>query len=142
MKKKTVKRIILTTVSVFVLLVGVLAVHIYLVTRPKPATEHTIAMARINFKQNISDADAAKVSTWLYQQKGVDHVLINPTSKIGIFTYYPVKANASSIVNNLQSNLNYQVQRYVPTEAEMKGGCPVASNSFAYKFSSFIQKVF
>lgn len=142
MKKRNIKKLVLGTLGITLLLVVVLAVHIYMVTRPKPATASTVAMARIDFKQTINDADASKVAQWLYQQKGVDHVLINAQTKIGVFTFYPVKANATTIINNLQSNLHYSVQRYIPTAEEMKGGCPVASNSLAYKFSSFIQKVF
>jgi hypothetical protein len=54
----------------------VLCIHIYIVAKPK-ADEQTIAMARIDFKQDINQEDADKITAWLYQQKGVDHIFIN-----------------------------------------------------------------
>jgi len=61
----------------FLFLVLVLAVHIYWVTRPKAPDANTKIMARIDIKQPITQADADKITTWLYQQKGIDHVLVN-----------------------------------------------------------------
>jgi hypothetical protein len=142
MKRRTLKKILLTSLSVFALLVVVLCVHIYIVTRPKAPTEKSRVMARIDFKQPINQDDAVKITAWLYQQKGVDHVLVNPKSEIAIFTFYPVKVNANDIVKNLTSSLNYKAERYIPTEADLAKSCPVSPNSFSYKFYKTIKQIF
>ena len=142
MTRKTIKKIALGALSFLALMIIVLAVHIYVVTRPK-VDEHTRIMARIDMNKYIDQQDADKITAWLYQQNGVDHVLCNPKTSIAVFTYSPLKANANSIAANLIANLNYpDAKRYIPSEAEMKGGCPVASTSFTYKAYSFIKHIF
>src|SRR6188472_3538913 len=130
MKKKTFKKVVLGTIASVLFLFIVLCIHIYVVMKPKAPDAHTIAMARIDFKQNITTADAAAISGWLYQQKGIAHVLCNPATKIAVFTFYPVKANADEIVTQLRSNLHYTATRFVPSTKELASGCPVASTSF------------
>jgi len=142
MKKGLLKKILLTTGSVFLLLVGVLCIHIYMVTRPKAPDAHTRVMARIDFKQDISKEDANKITTWMYQQKGVDHVVYNPVSKILVFTFAPVNTTADQIVNNMRSSLNYNAVRFVPSEKDLKSGCPVATASFTYKAYSLFKHIF
>ncbi len=139
MKKGLLRKILLSSLAVFFLLVGVLAVHIYIVTRPKAPGPNTRVMARIDIRQPVSQQESDKITAWLYQQKGVDHVMVNPKTEIVVFTFFPVKADANTIVKNFKSTLNYSnAKRYIPTEAELKGGCPAAPNSIKYKlYSSF-----
>jgi hypothetical protein len=124
MQKRTWKRIALTVPGVFILGVIVLAIHIYTVTRPR-VDASTRIMARIDIKQDISAADADKITAWLYQQKGVDHVLVNPRSDIAIFSYAPVQNNATAIVNRFKKEMSYKADRYLPSADEMSSGCPV-----------------
>jgi hypothetical protein len=141
MKKKTLKKVVLGTIASVLFLFIVLCIHIYVVMKPKAPDAHTIAMARIDFKQNITTADAAAISGWLYQQKGIAHVLCNPATKIAVFTFYPVKTNADEIVNRLTSNLHLSAKRFVPSAKDMASGCPVASTSFTYKIYDFMSKI-
>ena len=142
MKKKVVKKILFYSISIFLLLTIVLAVHIYMVTRPKAPDAYTLAMARIDLKQPINAEDASKIGAWLHQQKGVDQVLVNPQTDIVIFSFYPVQTNANQIVHNFKTALPYKAERFVPTEAEMQSGCPVASTSASYKVYHFISHLF
>ena len=141
MRKRTVKRIALSVLSVVVLLAAILAVHIYVVTRPT-VDASTRIMARIDIRQEIGLADADKITAWLYRQKGVDHVLVNPQSDIVIFTFAPLQNSADRIVQDFKAVLPYKAERYLPTQDEMKGGCPVASASLTYKAYSFIKHIF
>jgi len=142
MKRKTIQKILLATVSVFVLMIIVLSVHIYMVTRPKAPDETTRIMARIDIKQAINQQEADKIATWLYQQKGIDHVLVNPQSNIAVFTFFPVKTNANKVVDDFRSNFHLNAARYMPSEEEMKNGCPVASSSATYKIANFFKHIF
>ena len=75
MKKNVLKKILIVSGSVFLLLATVLAVHIYLVTRPKPVDPSLFAMARIDFKQEINQEDAVKITNWFNKQEiGRAHV--------------------------------------------------------------------
>jgi hypothetical protein len=95
-----------------------------MVTRNKAPDANTRIMARIDIKQPITDEDAGKITAWLYNQKGVDHVLVNPQSDIAIFTFAPIKNSADRIVSDFKASLPYKAERYLPAKAEMKGGCP------------------
>lgn len=139
---KKIRKITLISLSVTALLFIVLCVHIYVVMKPKPATASTLAMARIDFKQDINQADANKISSWLYHQYGVQRVLCNEQTNIAVFTFYPAKVSADKITSNLSSQLNYKAVRFIPSKKDMMSGCPVASNSFAFKVYDVMNKIF
>ena len=142
MKKRTWKKIALTAASVVVLGTVVLAVHIWWVMRPRMDATTRI-MARIDIKQPIGEADAQRITAWLYQQTGVDHVLVRPQCLIAVFTYYPVKNDANVIARAFRQELPYShATSNVPTESEMAMGCPVAGASLAYKVYKFIDHIF
>lgn len=142
MKKRIFKKFLIGTGIVLSCLILILAVHIYIVTRPKAPDANTRIMARIDLSQPISQDDAGKITTWLYQQNGIDHVLVNPQSAIVIFTFFPIKTSAGKIVNEFNMDLPYKGVRYMPSAAEMKMGCPVAATSFTYKVARFFKQVF
>lgn len=141
MKKKLIKKIALIAVSVVSFLFVILCVHLYIVTRPKAPDAGTIAMARIDFKQSITTEDAAGISSWLYKQPGVGHVLCNPKSSIAVFTFYPVKTNADKIINEFKVSTAYKAERYMPTEEELEKGCPAMGNSFTNKLYRFFKNL-
>ena len=142
MKKYNVKKILWISLSAILVLAGVLAVHIYMVTRPKVATENTKVMARLNFKDAINKDDANKITTWLYAQKGVDRVMCNEKAGIAVFTFYPVKTNADKLTSEMKNNLHYNVVRYMPSKEELQSGCPVAAGSFSSKLYSSVSHLF
>jgi hypothetical protein len=142
MKNKLAKKILLGTTSVVLFLAIVLSIHIYIVTRPK-VDASTKVMARIDLKQDISQADANKIAAWMYQQKGIDHVLVNPQNDIVIFTFYPLKTTTSQVVSDFKSTFNYtKAARFMPSEDQLKGSCPVASTSITYKVYNFFKQTF
>lgn len=123
--------------SVSLVLVVVLVVHIYMVTRPSREQMAQRVMARIDFKQDIAQTDADKITAWLYAQAGVDHVLCNAESDIAVFTFSPAKNNADKIINELKTN--YKAERYMPAASDMRAGCPVAMGSWSDKLYSLIK---
>ncbi|HEY4205526.1 MAG TPA: hypothetical protein VGM31_01895 [Puia sp.] len=124
MIKRTWKRIVFWTISVIAVLAITLALHIYMVTRYKPADAYTRAMARIDIRQPVTPADAGRITAWLYQQKGVDHVLVNPQTSIVVFTFFPIKTSADRIVSGFKAELPYKAQRFVPSDGGLMSGCP------------------
>jgi hypothetical protein len=129
MTRQSIIKAIAGGAAICAVLAVVLCVHIYMVTTPK-ADEHTIAMARIDFKQDINQEDADKITAWLYQQKGVDHVFINTKTETAVFTFYPVKVSADQIAQDLRSTFHYKAERFMPSAKDLKSGCPVSSKTF------------
>src|ERR1700753_1236854 len=105
MKSKTIKKIAIWSVSTLLFLTVVLMVHIWWMVRPR-ADASTIVMARVDVQQPLSQDEAGKINTWMYHQKGVQHVLVNPDTRIVVFTFYPVKASGNDIVKNLKAEFN------------------------------------
>lgn len=140
MKRKTIKKILLYTFSIFTFLVLVLGVHIYMVYRPK-VTADTRVMARIDIKQQISQNDANKISAWMVHEKGIDHVLVNPQTSIVVFTFYPIKNSGNQIVRDFKANFNYKADRFMPSAENLKHSCPVAASSYTYKIYKLISQI-
>lgn len=138
MRRKKIKKIIIISLSSLVFLFIVLCAHIYIMMKPRPADNKTIAMARIDFRQNINQADANKISAWLYSQQGVQHVLCNQKTRIAVFSFYPAKINATTLAKNLSSSLHYNAVRYMPSQKDMAKSCPVIGSSFFYKIYTAI----
>jgi hypothetical protein len=124
-----VKRIIMkTTLFILIAALAVLAVHIYVVTRPHVDAD-TRVMARIDIHQPLTREQADGLTGWLYRQQGVDHVLCNAATSIVVFTYAPLRANADEIAGRFNTALNFpHAVRYVPTEKELRGSCPFRSH--------------
>jgi len=127
------KKILKTAGIIFSVLVLVLVVHIYLVTRRTPPDAHTVAMARIDFKQQLQQRDADSITRWLYRQPGIYHVLCNPAAKLVVFSYAPVTADPDKIAIEMRAQTAYDAFRFVPDKSSLSDGCPVAQTSITYK---------
>lgn len=129
--------------GVCVLLVVVLAIHIYLALKPKPITPGLREMARIDVRQPLTKNDAARITDWLYREKGVDHVLVNPQTQKVIFTYFPYRNSAQQITKDFKASLPYDADQFMPTEDQMSaGGCPVAAVDFTLKVRRMLRQIF
>ncbi|BAV06680.1 hypothetical protein [Filimonas lacunae] len=99
-------------------------------------------MARIDIKQDIHQSDVDKITACLYKQKGVNHVLVNPESKIAVFTFFALQNNGDNIVNNFKATSGYKAERNLPSKEELKSGCPVSSNSVSGRLAAYLKHVF
>ena len=140
MKKRAIRKFLLYTFSTLLIMVLALAVHIYLVYRPK-ITPNTRVMARIDIKQSLTRDDANKISAFMAHEKGVDHYLVNPESHIVVFSFAAVEDTADNIVNDFKANLNYKAERFMPSAENLKHSCPVAASSYGYKIYKLISQV-
>jgi hypothetical protein len=119
-------KIVWTISVVVVMLAFALAVHVYMVKRPRVADARSLVMARIDLHQPIGRTDADSISAWLYRQKGVSHVVVNSQRAIALFTFMPAKNNANGIVRAFKASLPYgKAERYQPSAEMMNSGCPV-----------------
>jgi hypothetical protein len=140
MKGKLIKKVTISSGIIFLLLVTVLGVHIYIVTRPHPIDPRAVAMARIDIKQPIDKTDADKIVSYLDAQSGVSHVLVNPKTDIVVFSFFPARVSADQIVQNFKAAMDYKAERFVPTKSQLSGACPMGFSGGDNP--SFISKVF
>jgi hypothetical protein len=141
MKQRRLKKIMVYSFSIVAMFVVLLALHIYMVYRPKAPDAYTRILARIDIKQQLTVQDSTNITSWLYQQKAVDHVLVNPHTNIVVFTFFPVRASANKIVNDFKSRFHFKADRFMPTAENLKSSCPVATSSLTYKIYQFIEKI-
>jgi len=134
------RRILRVCVAVTSILILTLAIHIYIVTKPE-VDEKTIVLARVDIKNDISEADAGRITDWLYRQEGVDHVFCNSESNIVVFTFYPIKADANKIAAGLSNAFGYDAKRYLPSEQEMANGCPAFAKSWSSRIALIVKNI-
>lgn len=122
-------------------LIAVLAIHIWWVMKPR-IDAHTEVMARIDLHQPVSPAGAAAIQAWLYEQKGVRHVLVNPASRIAVFSFSPLENDANRIVAGFVTQTAFpHATRYQPGAAALSGGCPVAATNLTYRVYAFLKRI-
>jgi hypothetical protein len=133
----------LAVISGFVL-IGVLALaaHIYFVTRPR-VDGHSRGMARIDLHQKLGRVEADTITAWLSRQKGVDHVLVNPGTAIVVFTYLPATAKPGMIIKAFRDSLPFaRAERYLPSPAEVRKGCPMTATPVTNGIYQFLKRLF
>ena len=141
MKKSPLKKIILYSLSTVLALIVILCVHIYMVYRPTAPTINSRTMARIDIKQPITTNDANNIKAFLAHEKGVDHYLVNPDTKIIIFTFMPIKTTGNQVVDDFKARFNFKAERFLPTATQLASSCPVAGSSYTYKIYKFIANI-
>jgi hypothetical protein len=140
MKMKTIKRLLLWSGCTLLLITLGVAFHIWWVYRPR-VDANTKVMARIDIGKPIGPDDVKRINSWLYEQNGVDHVLVNPTTRVVVFTFYPLKTSADAIAKRFEMDLPYDSRRFMPTEKDLSSGCPVAPSSFYFKIYKFMDHI-
>ena len=141
MKRSLVKKIIVSACSGILLLAMILIIHIYWVYRSKTPDVNSRVLARMDIKQQLTNEDSSKITSWMYRQKGVDHVLVNPHSNIVVFTFFPVQVSGNKIVQDFKTEFPIKAERFMPTAEDLKNSCPVAASSFTYKIYKLITRI-
>jgi|GEM_PF-623658 len=135
------RKIIKVSLLTLSVLVGILVVHIFWVTRTR-VDRHTRVMERIDLNEPIGNADAGRITGWLYRQPGVDHVMCNVSTSIVIFTYSPLQADGNALASGLSGSLGYpRAKRFMPTTAQLQSSCPFAS-PFSERATGYIKNLF
>ena len=80
-----------------------------------------------------------KITNWLYKQKGVDHVFCNDATNIAVFTFSPEVNNANNIISSLVRSTSYKAERYMPSQKDMRSGCPVVVGSVTDKICNLFK---
>jgi hypothetical protein len=137
---KTIKIIVGSILGIFLLLFIVLVVHIASI---KPIDNPTVQISRIDFDKEFDSIGAIEIQKKLHEIPGVktDIVVVRNT----VVYYHDKKiANSKKVFDQLMAKGNYKAERFlVPDSLANKKVCPAMDeNSYKYKFSRFIQRIF
>ena len=143
MKKNSIKRTLIWGGAIFAFLVLVLAVHIYVVTRPKVISPYSRTMARIDLHRPITQDDAANITAWLRQQKGVENAYVSPKSDKAIFLFFTAQTTGNKVVEDFKDQMHYDsAVRFLPKAGDYEKSCPVVAVAYTEKIAKFFRHIF
>ncbi|MFD2908762.1 hypothetical protein ACFSX9_08435 [Flavobacterium ardleyense] len=132
-----------SVLGVFLILTTVLVVHIAN-AKPLVVDNASLQISRIDFKESIDSLKAKEIHRNLKSIPGVKTDRLNMETGVLVYFHDMKVANSEYVYNKLVALGNYNAERYVlPQELANKTACPVMSeDSFSYKFSRGIQRIF
>ncbi|RAK24551.1 hypothetical protein B0I03_102413 [Flavobacterium aquaticum] len=128
---------------IFFLLFLILVVHIA-TAKPLEVDNASLQISRIDFKEPIDSLKAKEIHRNLKSIPGVKTDRLNKETGVLVYFHDIKVADSKTIYNKLMAMGNYKAERFVlPKELENKKACPVMTeDSFSYKFSRGIQRIF
>jgi len=141
-KYLTVKRLLFISSSLFLILITIMAVHIYQVTTPRSDgfVNSTLQLARIDFSGELSGKERQSIESYVKSLPGIKNTFMNARANVLVYTYLlesvhilknkksndePVseaivrKVNESGIYNNTIHAERYMVKHTTT------GSCPI-----------------
>ena len=140
---KNVKITLGSILGLFLILSAVLVVHI-VNAKPLIIDNASLQISRIDFKEPIDSLKAKEIHRNLKSIPGVKSDRLNAQTGVLVYFHDMKIANSEYIFNKLVALGNYNAERYIlPELLANKTACPVMSeDSFSYKFSRGIQRIF
>lgn len=140
---KKVKIAVGSILGIFLLLFIVLVVHIATV-KPTVYDNATMQISKIDFQDPIDSLMAAKITADMKGIEGVKNPLVVADKKTVVYFHDMNIANSEQVYNEFMKKGTYNAKRFVVSkELASKEVCPVMDeNSFSFKFSRGIQRIF
>lgn len=137
------KRIVFGLVCFFMFLVAVLAVHIYMVTKPKVGSISSLTLSRIDFPEKFDSLDGISIKEHLAKIEGIKDVRVNFSSSHIVCLYDRKEFSGSELVNMINFHFSQSAELFQPSEEMLSQSCPaIDKNSLTYKLGEFFQKSF
>ncbi|CAM4084413.1 hypothetical protein FLAN108750_09340 [Flavobacterium antarcticum] len=140
---KKIKIAVGSVLGIVLLLSIVLVVHIATV-KPTVYDNATLQISRINFEEPIDSLMAKEINRDLKSITGVKNPSVFADKKVVVFYHDMNVVNSEQVYNQFMAKGKYKAARFVvPKEIASNEVCPVMDkNSFSYKFSRGIQRIF
>jgi hypothetical protein len=137
---KTIKKILLSIVGIFLLLFAILVYHI---ANARPIESATIQVSRIDFDKPFDSISSMDIKQKLHDIPGVKSEIIIKRNVVVYFHDNRV-ADSKKVYDELMTTGQYNAQQFVlPAGLADNQVCPVMKkDGFKYKFSKFIQGIF
>lgn len=140
---KKIKIAVGSVLGIVLLLFIVLVVHIATI-KPTIYDNATLQISRIDFKQSIDSTMAKQINRDMKSIAGVKNPSVFAEKKVVVYYHDMNIANSEQVFTQLMAKGNYNAERYiVPAALASNEVCPVMDkNSFSFKFSRGIQRIF
>ncbi|MET0760161.1 MAG: hypothetical protein ABWZ56_07055 [Flavobacterium sp.] len=140
---KKVKIAVGSLLGIVLLLFIVLVVHIA-TAKPVVYDNATIQVSRIDFKEPLDSMKVKEIHRNLKSIPGVKNDKFNIEKRVLVYFHDNRIANSESVFNQLMVKGNYKAERFIlPEGIASDKVCPVMNtDSFSYKFSRGIQRIF
>jgi copper chaperone CopZ len=140
---KIIKRIALSILGIFLLLTVVLVVHIA-TAEPVVIDNATMQVSRIDFAEPLTEEEVKMVKRSIKSIEGVKTEKINAERGVLVFFHDNRVADAKKIHDQFKNRVEMESKLYVVSpDLANKKVCPVGDvNSFSFKFSRGIQRIF
>lgn len=129
--------------GIILLLFIVLVVHIA-TAKPVVYDNATIQVSRIDFKEPLDSMKVKEIHRNLKSIPGVKNDKFNMEKRVLVYFHDNRIADSESVFNQLMTKGNYKAERFILPEGTASNKvCPVMNtDSFSYKFSRGIQRIF
>jgi len=140
---KIFKKIGLTLLGIFLILTVILVVHIA-TAEPVVIDNATMQVSRIDFTEPLTEDEVKEVKRGIKSIPGVKTEKINAEKGVLVFFHDNRVANAQQIHEQFKNLVSVESKLYVVSkDLASKKVCPVGDvNSFSFKFSRGIQRIF
>ena len=145
MNKKLIKRFLTAVFLLVFLLVTVLAVHIYMVSRPETnSTGIRKQLSRIDFATVPMDSlTATQVVKAIEEIPEVLSYYLNEETGAMAYSVEAGENRAQLAFEAFMSKGDFDAKRYIPSPESIANGCPVIEKkSLTYKLGKFFQDLF
>lgn len=140
---KKIKIAAVSILGIVGLLFVVLVVHIA-TAKPVVYDNATLQISRIDFEEAIDSAKAKEIHRNLKSIPGVKNDRINLEKGVVVYFHDNKITNSKRVYEQLMMKGNYKAKPFIiSNELAQKKVCPVmAEDSFSYKFSRGVQRIF
>lgn len=140
---KKIKIAAVSILGIVGLLFVVLVVHIA-TAKPVVYDNATLQISRIDFEEAINSAKAKEIHRNLKSIPGVKNDRINLEKGVVVYFHDNKITNSKRVYEQLMMKGNYKAKPFIiSNELAQKKVCPVmAEDSFSYKFSRGVQRIF
>ena len=140
---KKVKIVLGSILGIFLLLFIVLVVHIA-TAKPIVYDNATMQISRIDFNEPIDSLKAKEIHRNMKSIAGVKNDKMNLESGVLVYWHDNRVVDSKGVYASLMSKGKYDAKRFeISKEMAAKEACPVMDkNSFSYKFSRGVQRIF
>jgi len=140
---KKIKIAAVSILGIVGLLFVVLVVHIA-TAKPVVYDNATLQISRIDFEEAIDSAKAKEIHRNLKSIPGVKNDRINMEKGVVVYFHDNKITNSKRVYEQLMMKGNYKAKPFIiSNELAQKKVCPVmAEDSFSYKFSRGVQRIF
>jgi len=142
--KNKLKKYLLVSASVIVVLFTVLLMHIYMVTKPVNYDNNTLQLSRIDFKEDIDSLQANDIRHFVASLPGVQNTMFNLKDNILVYGYILGTQNSANVYEKLMQYRHYKAEKFIVSDDMKSQGCPMAGkdrNSLVYRFTGYIYKL-